>query len=208
MNHDELSSLACRWLKRAYSANGPGCKVALTEVGGLYGGERADAWGYRWGFDGGSVLVEVKTSRSDFLADAKKPHRNGEKLGMGLYRYYLCPEGIIQLEDLPEGWGLLWVNKRGHVKVLAGHVQLLKSWKERDRVTEWQHEYNKNLELDLLAHTLSRVGDPQEFNTRLRDLQNQLNRSIRENERIRKNNNERQMRKIERLQRKLSEVTA
>lgn len=206
MTHDDLSALACRWLKRAHSANGPGCKIALTEVGGLWGGERADAWGYRWGFDGGSVLVEVKVSRSDFLADAKKPHRNGEKIGMGLYRYYLCPEGIIQPEELPEGWGLLWVNKRGHIKAIAGHVQFLKSWKERDRVAEWQNEHNRQLELDILAHTLSRVGDPQVLNERLRELQNRLNRSLRENERIRKREGERSRRTIERLQRQLGEV--
>ena len=75
--HSRLSEIACSWLKRPMSNKGPACQIAMIEVGGLYGGERADAWGYRWGCNGGSVLVEVKVSRSDFLVDAKKPHRNG-----------------------------------------------------------------------------------------------------------------------------------
>lgn len=50
MTHNELNAVAVRWLKRPESANGPGCQVALTEVGGLYGGERADAFGYRCPF--------------------------------------------------------------------------------------------------------------------------------------------------------------
>ena len=102
MNHDELNAIAAKWCKRPASGNGPGCQVALTEVGGLYGGERADVFAYRWGFDGGSVVVESKVSRSDFLADRAKPHRGGEITGMGTYRYYICPEGLIDLDDLPD----------------------------------------------------------------------------------------------------------
>ncbi|WP_010323648.1 hypothetical protein [Marinobacterium stanieri] len=176
MTHDALSGLASKWLKRSYSANGPGCHVGLVEVGGLFGGERADAWGYRWGHRGGSVLVEVKTSRSDFLADAKKPHRNGEKLGMGLYRYYLCPEGIIQPDELPDGWGLLWVNKRGHIKPKAGHVLLLKSWKTMSELEPWQHEVNVKGEMELMAHLLARLGDPQELNKKYRLMQSEVSR--------------------------------
>ncbi len=63
MTHNELNTLAVKWLKRPASGNGPVCQLALTEVGGLYGGERADAFGYRWGFDGGSVVVESKVIR-------------------------------------------------------------------------------------------------------------------------------------------------
>lgn len=139
MNHARLSEIACAWLKRPMGNRGPACQIAMIEVGGLYGGERADAWGYRWGCNGGSVLVEVKVSRSDFLADAKKPHRNGEVLGMGTYRYYMCPEGIITLDDLPRGWGLLWVNNRGHVKLLAGHVCMLQGANGRGAEQVWAH---------------------------------------------------------------------
>lgn len=162
--HDDLNAIAAKWLKRPQSNNGPGCQVALTEVGGLYGGERADAFGYRWGFDGGSVVVESKVSRSDFLADRAKPHRNGEKIGMGTYRYYICPEGLINISDLPHGWGLLWVNNRGHVKLKAGHVCCHKAmgYNARELTPFWQHEADLRFELDMLAHALVRFGDPEE----------------------------------------------
>ncbi|EBI7171774.1 adenylosuccinate synthase [Salmonella enterica] len=161
MTHGELNDIARRWLLRAESARGPGCKVAFNEVGAVGDTERADAWGYRWGWRGGSVLVEVKVSRSDFLRDKHKPHRKSG--GMGDYRYYMCPEGIINISDLPDRWGLLWVNKRGHVKLMAGHICCLvgNSWGgNRDLAFFWQHETDMEVERGLLAYMVSRVGDP------------------------------------------------
>lgn len=161
MTHSDLNQIAKRWLLRAQSAKGPGCKVAFVEVGALGDSERADAWGYRWDWDGGSVLVEVKVSRSDFLRDKNKPHRQAG--GLGDFRYYMCPEGVIALDDLPERWGLLWVNKRGHVKLMAGHICCLvgSSWGgDRPLVDLWRHECNKDVERSLLAYLVHRVGDP------------------------------------------------
>lgn len=162
MTHDELNQIAKRWLLRAESAKGPGCKVAFVEVGAVGDTERADAWGYRWGDHGGSVLVESKVSRTDFLRDKHKPHRQAGK-GLGDYRYYICPEGMITLDDLPERWGLLWVNKRGHIKLMAGHICCLvgNSWAGNcPLVNMWRHECNIDVERDLMAYMVSRVGDP------------------------------------------------
>lgn len=177
LSHRGLQDIAVSWLKRSQSSKGPGCQVALQEVGGLYGGERADAWGYRWGWGGGSIVVEVKVSRSDFLADAKKPHRSGEVLGMGTWRYYMCPEGIITLDDLPHGWGLLWVNSRGHVKLMAGHVCcLMDHFYNHPLIWCWSHQVNDQIERDMMAHLLSRVGDPEEINRRIRDANGEVSR--------------------------------
>lgn len=52
-----------------------------------------------------SAIVEVKTSRSDFLADFKKKHRKAGQ-GMGDYRYILCNEDI-DIKELPAEWGIL-----------------------------------------------------------------------------------------------------
>lgn len=52
--------------------------------------------------NGSSCLIEVKVSRSDFLADKKKPFRKDSSLGMGDWRFYLCPPGVIKVEDLEE----------------------------------------------------------------------------------------------------------
>ena len=193
MNHARLSEIACAWLKRPMGNRGPACQIAMIEVGGLYGGERADAWGYRWGCNGGSVLVEVKVSRSDFLADAKKPHRNGEVLGMGTYRYYMCPEGIITLDDLPRGWGLLWVNNRGHVKLLAGHVCMLQGANGRGAEQVWAHQKNHRLELEMMAHVLSRIGDPEVMNRRLRDAEQKAQRLARYHDDFHRQEREMQM---------------
>ncbi|HEJ7889832.1 TPA: adenylosuccinate synthase [Serratia liquefaciens] len=183
MTHNELNVIAVKWLKRPESGNGPGCQVAMTEVGGLYGGERADAFGYRWGWDGGSIVVESKVSRSDFLADRAKPHRNGTKPGMGTYRYYICPEGLIDINDLPYGWGLLWVNKRGHVKLKAGHVCCCRvmGYRGRELHPFWQHDADLRFELDMLAHALVRFGDPEETKTLVREahrVQNRLSNDV------------------------------
>ena len=161
MTHDDLNDIAKRWLLRPESGKGPGCKVAFIEVGAVGDGERADAWGYRWGWNSCSVLVESKTRRSDFLADRKKPHR--QTGGMGDYRYFICPEGIINLSDLPDRWGLLWVNKRGHVKPIAGHICCLlgNSWGgNRPLADLWRHDADMEVERGLLAYMVHRVGDP------------------------------------------------
>lgn len=176
-SHKKLQEIAISWLKRPQSGRGPGCQVALQEVGGLYGGERADAWGYRWGWGGGSIVVEVKVSRSDFLVDTKKPHRNGEVLGMGTWRYYMCPEGIITLDDLPHGWGLLWVNSRGHVKLVAGHVCcLVDHFHNHPLIWCWSHQVNEQLERDMMAHLLNRVGDPEAINQQIRFANGEVSR--------------------------------
>ena len=69
-----------------------------------------------WAPGAGSVLLECKLSRSDFLKDATKAVRRNPRAGMGQRRYYLCPLDLIQLEDLPPKWGLLWAT-RGQVIV-------------------------------------------------------------------------------------------
>ncbi|CAI1610744.1 adenylosuccinate synthase [Serratia liquefaciens] len=197
MTHNDLNAIAAKWLKRPESGNGPGCQVAMTEVGGLYGGERADAFGYRWGWGGGSVVVESKVSRSDFLADRAKPHRNGTTQGMGTYRYYICPEGLIDIHDLPNGWGLLWVNKRGHVKLKAGHVCCYRAlgYRGRELSLFWQHPADLRFELDMLAHALVRFGDPEETKTLVREahrVQNRLTKQVNDQrEELKRHNHDR-----------------
>lgn len=177
--HSELNVIAAKWLKRPLSNKGPGCQVALTEVGGLFGGERADAFGYRWGFEACSIVIESKTSRSDFLADKAKPHRNGQCVGMGTYRYYICAEGLIDIADLPDGWGLLWVNKRGHVKLKAGHVccYIVGGYGvAREMAYFWQHDVDMRFELNMLAHALVRFGDPEESKALVRNANREYSR--------------------------------
>lgn len=58
-----------------------------------------------------SVMIECKVSRSDFLRDAAKKPRKKPEVGMAHRRYYLSPANVLQVEDLPPRWGLLWAEK-------------------------------------------------------------------------------------------------
>lgn len=174
LQHKELCALAVSWLKRPASRTGPGCLVAVSESANWINGEIPDAIGWRPYSHGraGSVVVEVKTSRADFLADAKKPHRTDPGRGMGAYRYYLAPEGVIRLDELPLKWGLVEVNGRGHLKVRAGHVLL--GYRDPDC---WRHdEFDHAAEIGTLAMCLNRVGDPQKLQDMLREANNRNTR--------------------------------
>jgi hypothetical protein len=95
--------MAVDWLRRYR------CGVVLSEQA-CVSGEMPDAIGWKKACH--SVLVECKASRPDFLADREKPFRQKPETGVGCERYYLAPKGLIRIEELPSGWGLLEVSGR------------------------------------------------------------------------------------------------
>lgn len=92
LTHKRLCELAQAWLERPNGKRGPGCQFAFAETAELGAKEIPDAIGFRYD---GSVLVECKTSRSDFIADKAKTFRIATHEGMGVYRYFMAPAGII-----------------------------------------------------------------------------------------------------------------
>lgn len=101
-SHASLVTRAHKWLDSI------GCGIALTEFSTSNGtGEIPDAIGWRSGV---SILVEAKTSRGDFLADKMKPFRIAPELGVGDWRFILCPPNVVRVDDLPTGWGLLYAH--------------------------------------------------------------------------------------------------
>jgi hypothetical protein len=102
MSHHDLVKKARKWLKDVQK-----CSVVLAEKGSSTAHEIPDAIG--WKSARHSILVECKTSRADFRADSKKWFRQ-DGLGMGQIRYYLAPKGIIPVEEIPPGWGLLEIS--------------------------------------------------------------------------------------------------
>src|ERR1700722_3181162 len=104
MTHTELVEKAVRWL-RSYR-----CGVILSEQA-CVSGEMPDAIG--WKRVCHSVLVECKTTRSDFLADPANPFRLKPEQGVGCERFYLVPTGLVRREELPQGWGLLEYRRSG-----------------------------------------------------------------------------------------------
>ena len=135
MTHAKLVSLAVAWLRRYR------CGVVLSEQA-CVSGEMPDAIGWKKACH--SVLVESKVSRGDFLADREKPFRQKPEMGVGCERYYLAPRGLIRIEDLPVGWGLL--------ELVGREIERVKSSAKNLRsATGFQNEMN------LLLASLRRV---------------------------------------------------
>ena len=97
-----------------------------------------------------SILVEAKASRSDFLADKNKLFRQYPEQGMGSFRYFICPKELIMPADLPEKWGLVWVDGKGMTRQRVGprgNIWTSDNWgpflfKERNRRAEEQMMYS------------------------------------------------------------------
>lgn len=115
ITHDEIGVLAAKKLK------GMGYITALSNITGAAISEKPDALGINSG--GESFLVEVKVSRSDFLADKKKPHRTADK-AIGNYRAYLTPKGLLSPDEIPYGWQLWEVHGKTKpvIKTIKGPV--------------------------------------------------------------------------------------
>lgn len=128
--HDELVKKASKWLRSQK------CVVIITEMASQFQEPDAIGWGHRC-----SILVECKASRSDFLKDKNKRHiRTGG--GMGDYRYYLAPKGIIGISDLPLRWGLL--------EPCGGGLKIIKK-------AEYQREKSYTQEIGLLVSGFRRI---------------------------------------------------
>lgn len=106
MTHRELVESAYKWLVKNGSVGVvfkelKSCASEIPDVIGF------DSWQ--------SVLIECKASRSDFFADKKKGFRSKYK-GMGNWRFYCCPTGMIQVNELPPRWGLIYVDEAGNAR--------------------------------------------------------------------------------------------
>lgn len=106
-----------RWLR------GYRCGVVLSEQA-CVSGEMPDAIGWKKACH--SVLVECKVTRADFLADRAKPFRVKPEKGVGSERFYMTPAGLVKIEELPLGWGLLEF-RRGRVEMLQASAKNLRT---------------------------------------------------------------------------------
>ncbi len=110
ITHSELVSIASKWLKQPHhnaTKSGHGrCALVIPELV-TSAGEIPDVIGW---YVGKSIMIECKTSRQDFKRDEKKQWRGRPENGVGVLRFYLCPEGIIKPDEIPENWGLLYTD--------------------------------------------------------------------------------------------------
>lgn len=95
VTHSQLVRAAALWLRRH-------ARVVATEISTATS-ETPDAVG--WGTNG-TVVVECKVSREDFRRNSEKIHeRSGD--GIGDWRWFLVPQGLVTVSEVPDGWGLL-----------------------------------------------------------------------------------------------------
>lgn len=105
--HAALSAIGSFWL-----ASARGCRVVLVDARSPYNEEHPDVIG--WDKTGHSHLIEVKSTRKDFLSEKSRQERKAFRFreaceGMGAWRVYLCRPRVIMPEDVIDtGWGLAW----------------------------------------------------------------------------------------------------
>lgn len=109
MNHADLLQRAEKWVSRQHynkltSEIVSSCGVILPEFK-TYNPSIPDVIGFN---SRRSIVIECKVSRADFQADRKKGHRHYIKQ-LGNYRYYMVLPHIVSVDDVPEGWGLIYV---------------------------------------------------------------------------------------------------
>lgn len=111
LTHEQCAYIAATWLSNRTAMCDYRCKVILVEMVGyqsfLIDAELPDVLGV-WS-NSLTINIECKVSRSDFLADKNKKHNHP----IGNYKFYACPYGMIKEEEVPDGYGLLYVNGRG-----------------------------------------------------------------------------------------------
>ena len=102
--HNDLVERAVRWL---YGTKR--CNIVLS--GHASCREIPDAVGWCTSYkSSGSILVECKTSMSDFHADKRKDHDTR----MGTWRYFLCPVNLIPDSSIEKHYpdhGLLYLDR-------------------------------------------------------------------------------------------------
>ncbi len=95
-----------------------------------------DTWGGQL-----RTSFEIKTSRSDFLVEIKKPTKRRCALLVSNYFYFIAPKGMLKIEEIPAECGLIevwWTNNdweierviEGNDIVLTNEAVSLANWWE------------------------------------------------------------------------------
>lgn len=133
MTHKQAVQRIAKWLQFNQR-----CLIVATELSTACH-ETPDAIGFHG--HAHSILVEVKVSRADFLADGGKQFRQLPDLGMGDVRYFAAPPGVIKPEDDLEDWG--------HLEILERQIKVIRKPQAQTA--------NKRAEVKLLMSVIRRL---------------------------------------------------
>lgn len=119
--------------------------------------ELPDVIGFK---DDYSVLYEIKVSRGDYLGDAKKYFRIKPEKGMGSRRFYVVPKDMVKPEELPLGWGLIYLYPSGKLREIKNSY--IPAPPDHDPVQLWRwpgtFEKNVSAEMHLLYYYARRAN--------------------------------------------------
>jgi len=132
---------------------------------------------------GMTFQFEIKVSRSDFLKDKNKPHRITPSEDVGVFRYYVCPYGMISPDDpalVVSGvrWGLVWVDKGGKFHIKRGPTSKgVTSYNSAIMEECYKCLANRAHEVELMySYHRSMIINAEENGVKIMDLANRINR--------------------------------
>lgn len=141
--HKELVEIGYKWCLRR-------CGFAFKELVTIET-ETPDCIGFN---SNGTFLIEAKTTRADFFKDQKKHFRYAPCLGVGDWRFYITEKGLIKIDELPDGWGLIEVNEYGRAKTTYnpfGKGNIYSNWVRREK--------NERAERSMMYSALRRLQE-------------------------------------------------
>jgi len=118
LSHADLVRRGAYWL---FTRKKKRCSVVVTEIASN-AFEEPDVLGW---YGGAAILLECKATRRDFLGDFKKRHRHASEQGVGYYRSYFVPKGLVAVKELPKRWGLIEVSGR-RVRIVRNSMPFYK----------------------------------------------------------------------------------
>ncbi len=68
-------------------------------------------------------VIEVKATKKDFLRDKKLFNKETSYYYHSHYCYIMSPQNIINKDEVPYGYGLLWVNDKDEVEVVKNPIK-------------------------------------------------------------------------------------
>lgn len=178
LTHRELCLLGAKWLKKECR-----CTIAIHDPKGIRENPDTIGWRYSWGgySNEGSILIECKRTRADFKKDFTKPFRVEPELGIGNWRYYMCPTGLIKPEEIPDKWGLLYVCEKRRITAIKH------PYKTDMKKSKHIHINTEN-ERYILTRWLSKTENPEKVMLMLRESNNKLSNMAKQNDNLRASN--------------------